>query len=123
METKYIAFLDENNIVINTQIVSVDYWIEEDFDHNEDYKGPDCIIEYDGTDTICKNTAAIGYMLDEILCAFIPPCPDPSYFLDQKTFEWKPNPNIPYDLYDDGNLFMYNPDTDDWKPIQNNVTI
>jgi hypothetical protein len=112
-----IAFLDKNNFVINCQNISEEYFNMEYFENSEEYKKPDCIIQYDSPDTICKNTAAIGYILDEILCAFIPPCPDPTYQLDQKTFEWKPNPNIPYDLHNDGKLCMYNPDTNDWTPI------
>jgi hypothetical protein len=56
-------------------------------------------------------------MLDEILCAFIPPCPDTTYVLDQETFEWYPNPNLVYDLHNNGELCKYNYDTKDWRPV------
>jgi len=40
-----------------------------------------------------KNYAGVGYTYDEIRDAFIPPCPEPDWILNEDTCIWEP-PNL-----------------------------
>lgn len=56
-----------------------------------------------------KNDPEIGYTYNNVLNAFIPPQPDPTYILDQENFVWNPNPELAYDIHGDGTLYKWNP--------------
>jgi hypothetical protein len=60
-----------------------------------------------------KNYAGIGYYYDEQRDAFIPPKPFPSWILNEDTCLWE-SP-IPYP--NDGNMYMWNEDTQTWDLI------
>ena len=57
-----------------------------------------------------KNYAGIGYTYDEVLDAFIPPQPYPSWLLDTNTCNWYPP--VPYP--NDGNMYQWDEATQQW---------
>lgn len=67
----------------------------------------------DQTKAFRKNYAGIGYYYDEQRDAFIPPKPYPSWILNEFSCLWK-SP-IPYP--NDGNMYMWNEDTQTWNLI------
>ena len=108
---KSFAILDENNVVKNC------YVIEDPLtENNYPLESLACVLCYDHEDSISKNSAAIGYIFDEDLKAFIPPCPDSTYILNTITFEWEPDPELEYDLHGDGKLYRYIPESKGWMP-------
>ena len=54
-----------------------------------------------------KNNQEIGYTYDNNLNAFVPPQPDPTYILDQDNIVWNPNPELTYDIHNDGVLYKW----------------
>lgn len=67
----------------------------------------------DQTKAFRKNYAGIGYTYDEQRDAFIPPKPYPSWILNEFSCLWK-SP-VPYP--NDGNMYMWNEDTQTWNLI------
>lgn len=67
--------------------------------------------------SVAINEPAIGFTYDESLKAFIPPKPDETYILNTTTFEWKPNPNLKYDIHGNGKLYQYDVENDGWIPV------
>lgn len=65
---------------------------------------------YNGT--VRKNFAGIGYKYDPVLDAFISPKPYPSWTLDESTCQWQAP--VPYP--NDGNLYIWNEETQSWDP-------
>jgi len=83
------ALVDENNIVIDIKSDDTEWvktqpgrWIETD-PHTRSGR-------HDMEDGIPlrKNFAQIGYTYDEVLDAFIPPKPIPSWVIDPETGQW-----------------------------------
>jgi len=62
-----------------------------------------------------KNYAGINFTYDQERDAFIPPKPFPSWILDVETCKW--NSPIPYP--DDGNYYIWNEETTNWKEVTN----
>jgi hypothetical protein len=83
----HFAEIDENNLVIRVLVT----------DNEAPNEGLDWLLEtFGGTwiqtsynRTIRKHFAGIGYSYDEVLDAFIPPQPYPSWILDGKSLNWK----------------------------------
>ena len=63
---------------------------------------------YNGT--FRKHYAGIGYTYDDVLDAFIPPKPYPSWLLNTETCEWEAP--IPYP--NDGKLYYWDEATQQW---------
>ena len=66
---------------------------------------------YNGT--FRKHYAGIGYTYDNVLDAFIPPQPYPSWILNQETCSWE-SP-VPYP--EDDNRYYWNEETGEWIEI------
>ena len=66
---------------------------------------------YNGT--FRKHYAGIGYTYDDVLDAFIPPKPYPSWLLNTETCEWEAP--IPYP--NDGKLYYWDEATQQWVEI------
>lgn len=127
----YIAILDENNVVINvlfdrppdvqSEIEILQEYIKQNHlyedltdqeisakiqDYIEEQKqSPDNSIKkvkYSIDGSITKNEAAIGYIYDESMNAFVPPKPEETYVLDMDSFEWYPDPTLIYDFNNGG---------------------
>ena len=114
---KHFAVLDEDNIVKNCYINPIISENEDPVPLDElEVCNPSCVLCYDHEDSICLNSAAIGYTFDENLKAFIPPSPDSTYILNTSTFEWEPDPQLEYDLHGDGKLYRYNFELKGWTP-------
>lgn len=83
----HFAELDENNVVLRVLVT----------DNDAPNEGLDWLLEtFGGTwiqtsynRTIRKHFAGIGYSYDEVLDAFIPAQPYPSWILDSKSLNWK----------------------------------
>ena len=69
-----------------------------------------------GFHCLVVNDAAIGYSLDADLNAFIPPKQDPTYILNQTTWNWEPDPELEYDLHNDGKKYKYDAENLCWIP-------
>ena len=69
--------------------------------------------EPDGGVALRKNYAGIGYTYDAARDAFIPPQPYPSWNLNEDTCLWEP----PIAYPDDGNMYIWNEDTQQWDEI------
>jgi hypothetical protein len=67
-----------------------------------------------------KNYANIGYRYDDILDAFIPPKPYPSWTLNETTCCWDspiPMPEYTQEQLDNGNKYIWNEDNQTWDLI------
>ena len=69
--------------------------------------------EPDGGVALRKNYAGIGFTYDAARDAFIPPQPYPSWNLNEDTCLWEP----PIAYPDDGNMYLWNEDTQQWDEI------
>ena len=67
----------------------------------------------DGGVALRKNYAGIGYTYDAARDAFIPPQPYPSWNLNEDTCLWE----APIAYPDDGNMYIWNEDTQQWDEI------
>lgn len=125
MENKFFAILDENNIVINAFVVpnqlaqpngeEIDLVAKESAmldSIQEQYPG--CILKQYGTG-ITVNDAAVGYIYNIDLNAFIRIQPDPTYILNTETFEWEPDQTLEYDLHGDGQMYKWV--VYGWQPV------
>lgn len=63
-----------------------------------------------------KNYAGIGYTYDDVLDAFIPPQPYPSWLLNTQTCQWE----APVLYPDDGKIYGWDETTQTWVEIQPN---
>ena len=122
----HYAFINENNIV--TEVI-----VGKDEDDNADlpvgfadweawyadFKGQNCkrtsyntianTHTLDGT-PFRGNYAGIGYTYDTDNDVFIAPKPYDSWIIDEDTWIWEPPTPMP----DDGNMYMWNEDTQSW---------
>lgn len=62
-----------------------------------------------------KNYAGIGYKYDDVLDAFIPPKPYPSWLLDTNICNWK----APIPCPDDGSIYRWDENTQSWVKDEN----
>ena len=110
----YSALLDQNNKVIN---ISIGFQCNpEDFCPGS-LVGTDCVllVMIDG-EIIFNNMPNIGDFFDEEINAFVPEKPDESYSLNEN-YEWSPNPNILYNINNDGKNYQYFPENNQWKLV------
>lgn len=70
--------------------------------------------------SVIVNRPEVGYFYDEERKAFIPPKPDETYILNEETFIWEPDPNIEYDLHNDGILYKYQKEPPQWIIVEKN---
>jgi len=69
-------------------------------------------IDYSAT----ANEPSLEWTYDAQKNAFIPPCPEENYVLNETTFKWHPDPTKDFDLHGDGKQYRYNPENDTWSP-------
>ena len=119
----HYAFLDENNIVTevivgkdeNTDGVDWEEWYG-------NFRGQTCkrtsyntianTHTLDGT-PFRGNYAGIGFTYDTDNDVFIAPKPYDSWIIDEDTWTWK----APTPMPNDGNMYMWNEDTQSWDLI------
>lgn len=118
----HFAQIDENNIVL--QVIVVNNATIEDlaFPESEPVGVAFCQSIY-GLDTnwkqtsynatFRKNYAGIGYTYDDVLDAFIPPKPYPSWLLNTQTCQWEAP--VPYP--NDGKDYYWDETTQTWVEI------
>lgn len=124
---QYFAILDENNIVKN--IVAYTEKIMYGYDDSTGIvikmgnTTPESTIEYDASSTLKKygygiteSDAEIGYTYNEVLNAFIPAKPDPTYILNTEVYEWEPDQTLLYDLNNDGKMYKWIGNC--WFPVE-----
>lgn len=66
-----------------------------------------------------KNFAGVGYTYDAGRDAFIAPQPYPSWSLDEETCLWQP----PIPMPDDGGIYSWDEDAQEWELVQVNERI
>ncbi len=71
----------------------------------------------DQSKALRKNYAGIGYSYDDLLDAFIPPKPYPSWILDEQTCLWEP----PIPAPNDGNMYKWDEASQQWIAIIDGV--
>jgi hypothetical protein len=59
------------------------------------------------------NYAGIGFVYNEVLDAFIPPQPYPSWILNEATYSWE----APIPQPEDDNFYLWNENKKDWEAI------
>lgn len=123
-ELRFFSILDKNNRVINIVTFPKNpkpSIISEEIDGNlveteiipkpEDilfsYPEEYSILEYSKDKSITNNEARIDNLYNPELNAFVSQKPDDTYLLNKDTFEWEPNPEIEYDIHNDGNLYKW----------------
>jgi hypothetical protein len=118
----HFAKLDENNYVIAVHTVVNDIITINEVEFEQ--VGVDFLTNLHGYNSwkqtsyngnFRKNYAGIGYYYDEQRDAFIPPKPYPSWVLNEFSCLWEslvPYPN-------DGNMYMWNEESQTWDLINN----
>ena len=104
------ALLNKDNLVVNVFVnvgILTEIGISSESSSVIEYGSPDCLV---------LNDAAIGYSLDTDLNAFIPPKQDPTYILNETTWNWEPDPELEYDLHNDGKKYKYDAANLCWIP-------
>jgi len=114
----HFAQIDENNIVTNVIVA------EEDFINSGAVGDPSKWIQTSyntqagehrlGGTPLRKNYAGIGYSYDAGRDAFIPPCPYPSWVLNEDTCMHE----APVAMPDDGKPYVWNETTTSWDEVQ-----
>lgn len=117
--------LDDNNIVLDVNVVNNQTIEDLPFPDSEPV-GVAFLTEWSGGYTnwkqtsynasFRKNYAGIGYTYDDVLDAFIPPQPYPSWLLNTQTCQWEPP--VPYP--NDGKIYEWDETTQTWVEIQPN---
>ena len=69
--------------------------------------------EPSGQPALRGNYAGIGYIYDAVNDVFYPPKPFDSWLLNESTWLWEPPVTYP----DDGNLYLWDEETINWKII------
>jgi hypothetical protein len=115
----HFAKLDENNVVLEVHVVNNNELLDEHGNESEE-KGIQFLIEWSGghanwkqtsyNETFRKTYATPGGYYDPINNAFIPPKYNPSWILNEETYQWKPP--IPYP--NDGNYYAWDEATVSW---------
>lgn len=125
----YYAFVDENSVV--TEVIAGRNENEDGVDWEQfygEFRGQLCKrtsyntrggVHYDPvtnepsddqSKAFRKNYAGIGFMYDDVLDAFIPPNPYPSWLLNTNTCQWEPP--VPYPT--DGKYYVWDEGTISW---------
>lgn len=119
----YYAFIDENNIVVEV-IAGKDEW-ENGVDweqHYGEFRGLTCKrTSYNtfggqhkkGGRAFRKNYAGPGFTYRQDLDAFIPPCPYPSWLLNEQLCLWEPPVPVP----DNNQSYFWHEESLSWKPV------
>jgi hypothetical protein len=74
-------------------------------------------VHANGGTPLRKNYAGVGYTYDAQRDAFIPPKPFPSWLLNEETCLW----NAPVAMPDDGKVYQWNEETQNWVEVEQNV--
>lgn len=114
-EGKYVAVLNDENKVINILGMGpLDIDLFSDGPNSLEKEPFHCVMLCNCSESLTKNDAIIGYYLNEDLCAFLPPQPDPTYILDEDNLKWIPNKELLYDFYKNGILYRYDSENEIW---------
>ena len=118
----HFAKLDGNNVVLEINVVNNETLNNLPFPESEAV-GVAFLTEWSGGYSNWKQTsyndnfrvrfAAIGYIYDATLDAFIPPKPFPSWLLNTNTCQWEPP--IPYP--NDGKMYIWEEATQSWVEV------
>ena len=117
----HYAFLDSNNIVTEV-IVGKD---ESNFDWENYYgnlRGQLCKrtsyntyggVHKEGGIPFRKNFASVGFIYDPACDVFIPPCPYPSWTVNEETGLWE----APIPKPEDGNYYLWDEENQTWNLV------
>jgi len=110
----HFAKIDENNIVTQVIVAEQDFidsgavgspskWIQTSYNTHAG--------QHPEGRPLRKNFAGIGYTYDETRDAFIPSKPFNSWILNEDTCQWE----CPIPYPDDGNIYMWNEQSQEWE--------
>ena len=118
----HFAKLDQNNIVLEVNVVANEVVNNLDFPDSEPV-GVLFLNEWSGgyplwkqtsyNATFRKNFAGIGYTYDQVIDAFVPPKPFPSWLLNTDTAQWQAP--VPYP--NDGKMYRWDEYTKSWIEV------
>jgi len=110
----------ENNIVTQVIVAEQDFidkqrgvWVKTSYNTRGGVHYSPNSNEPDEGVPLRKNYASIGFTYDTTRDAFIPPQPYPSWNLNEDTCLWE-SP-VPYP--EDGNLYIWNEETQQWDEV------
>ena len=123
----HFAKINSNNIVTNVIRVADEDLLDAEGNESEQV-GKDFLYSLFGEHgwvqtsinaSIRKNYAGVGYKYDSAKNAFIPPKPDyESWTLNETTCKWE----APVSYPDDGNLYNWNEDNQQWVYVRGSLT-
>jgi len=116
----HFAEIGLNNTVLRVIVINNAVLLDENNNEIEAIGSEFCRSTFGGTwlqtsfnGSIRKNFASVGSVYDQELDAFIPPKPYPSWLLNTEEVQWYPPVSKP----DDGNIYVWNENTQTWDPI------
>ena len=123
----HYAVLDKNNIVINVFVGKNEFeggidWEE----YYSNYLGNKCLrtsynthggVHSNNGEPFRKNYAAIGYLYDSDIDAFIPPKPYESWVLDRESCLWV----APVSMPENNGPWVWNEEELNWEPLSINI--
>jgi hypothetical protein len=106
MDYRLYAIADQDNFVINVLSLGPNEDISTVIEnvYSSRYHG----IEYSEDKSVTNSQAFIGSTYNENLNAFIPKKPNPTYILNEDTYVWEPDPNLEYEINNDGIMYKWN---------------
>ena len=120
----HFAELDQNNVVLRVVVVNNQDTADASGVEKEYIGAAFCERLFGGrwvqtsyNSNFRKHYAGIGYTYDQVLNAFIPPKPFPSWLLNTDTCNWEP----PVPMPDDGNMYTWDEDTMSWVKVDSPV--
>lgn len=113
----HYAFLDDNNIVTHVITGRNEDEVVDGISNWEEYYGDfysQACKRTSYNNRIRKNYAGIGMRYDEILDAFIPIQPYPSWTLNENTCKWEASIEMPQD----GSFYVWNENILEWQKVE-----
>lgn len=126
----HFAQLDEDNCVTQIIVVANAECLDENGNESEAVGVAFCQSLFGGTwvqtsynARIRKRYAAIGYVYDANLDAFIPPKPFNSWTLDVELCDWVAPVPVPSDFSLPTNPYFWNEDAQAWEPLVQPISV
>jgi hypothetical protein len=121
IKVAHFAKLNENNVVTQVIVVSNKDTSDASGVEKEHIGAAFCERLFGGTwkqtsynGNMRKNYAGVGYTYNADIDAFVPPQPYASWVLNETTAQWE----APVAMPDDGGMYTWNEDSQDWVEVQ-----
>lgn len=120
----HFAELDENNIVKQVLYVDNQHILDENGNESEELGIAQCkeglnnpnakLVRTSYNGNIRNRYAAIGFIYNEELDAFLPSQPFPSWILNKQTYEWEAPISMPQTQLENG-FYVWNEENQNWE--------